>query len=74
MNTERQREIASLGGRAAHAKGTAHQFTSEEAAAAGRIGGLRSRSGPSQPRDRQGEQSGETEPGREATEFAQENH
>jgi general stress protein YciG len=45
MSPERQREIASQGGRAAHQKGTAHQFTSEEAAKAGRIGGLRSRSG-----------------------------
>lgn len=36
MNKDKQREIASKGGRAAHAKGTAHQFTSEEARAAGR--------------------------------------
>lgn len=35
-----QREIASKGGIAAHAKGTAHKFTSEEARAAGRKGGL----------------------------------
>ena len=45
MSPERQREIASQGGRAAHQNGTAHQVTSEEAARAGRIGGLRSRSG-----------------------------
>jgi general stress protein YciG len=31
MNQERQREIARKGGRAAHAKGTAHEFTSDEA-------------------------------------------
>jgi general stress protein YciG len=36
MNSERQREIASLGGRSAHASGHAHQFTSEEARAAGK--------------------------------------
>jgi hypothetical protein len=35
MNPEQQREIASLGGRAAHAAGTAHRFTSEEARKAG---------------------------------------
>lgn len=35
MDPQRQREIASLGGRAAHASGNAHQFTSEEARAAG---------------------------------------
>jgi hypothetical protein len=45
MDSERQREIASLGGKAAHAKGTAHKFTSEEARIAGRKGGLRSHSG-----------------------------
>lgn len=39
MDPQRQREIASKGGRAAHAKGTAHEFTSEEARNAGRKGG-----------------------------------
>ena len=39
MDPQRQREIASEGGRAAHEKGTAHEFTSEEARAAGRKGG-----------------------------------
>jgi general stress protein YciG len=39
MDRERQREIASKGGRAAHAKGTAHEFNSDEARAAGRKGG-----------------------------------
>jgi uncharacterized protein len=39
MDPQRQREIASQGGRAAHEKGTAHEFTSEEARAAGRKGG-----------------------------------
>ena len=42
MNREQQREIASRGGRAAHAKGTAHEWNTEEARAAGRKGGLRS--------------------------------
>lgn len=35
MDPQRQREIASEGGRAAHAAGTAHEFTSEEARRAG---------------------------------------
>ena len=39
MSPERQKEIASKGGRAAHDKGTAHEFTSEEARVAGRKGG-----------------------------------
>jgi general stress protein YciG len=39
MDPEKQREIARKGGRAAHEKGTAHEFTPEEAAAAGRKGG-----------------------------------
>jgi hypothetical protein len=36
MNPEQQRKIASQGGRAAHASGHAHEFTTEEASAAGR--------------------------------------
>lgn len=39
MDAQKQREIASKGGRAAHLKGTAHEFTSEEAREAGRKGG-----------------------------------
>ena len=39
MNPEKQREIASKGGRAAHQKGTAHEWTSDEARYAGRKGG-----------------------------------
>jgi general stress protein YciG len=39
MDAAKQREIASKGGKAAHQKGTAHQFTTEEARAAGRKGG-----------------------------------
>lgn len=45
MDRTKQREIASLGGKAAHAKGTAHEWTSEEARVAGRKGGQASRSG-----------------------------
>ena len=40
MSPEKQREIASKGGRAAHQKGTAHEFDSGEARAAGRKGGV----------------------------------
>jgi general stress protein YciG len=39
MDPAKQKEIASKGGRAAHAKGTAHEFTSDEARVAGRKGG-----------------------------------
>ncbi len=39
MSREKQREIASKGGHAAHAKGTAHEFSADEARAAGRKGG-----------------------------------
>ena len=40
MDLSRQREIASKGGKAAHASGSAHEFTVEEAREAGRKGGL----------------------------------
>jgi len=40
MDAAKQKEIASKGGRAAHAKGTAHEFDSSEARAAGRKGGM----------------------------------
>lgn len=39
MEQDLQRSIASKGGRAAHRKGTAHEFTSDEAKAAGQKGG-----------------------------------
>jgi general stress protein YciG len=45
MSPEKQREIASKGGRAAHAKGTAHEWSSGEARDAGRKGGMVSRGG-----------------------------
>lgn len=41
MSAEVQREIASKGGKAAHAKGSAHEFTLEEARLAGRKGGMK---------------------------------
>ena len=41
MDREKQREIARKGGKAAHEKGTAHEFTADEARAAGRKGGER---------------------------------
>ena len=40
MDPARQREIASKGGRAAHEKGTAHEWSSDEAREAGRKGGV----------------------------------
>jgi uncharacterized protein len=43
MSQERRREIAQLGGRAAHHSGRAHKWTSEEAREAGRKGGTISR-------------------------------
>jgi general stress protein YciG len=43
MDPAKRREIAKKGGHAAHQKGTAHEFTPEEARAAGRKGGERSR-------------------------------
>ena len=55
MSVDKQREIARKGGRAAHEKGTAHEWTADEARNAGRKGGQVSRGGrgrlivPSQP-------------------------
>ena len=51
----KQREIASKGGKAAHQKGTAHEWTSEEARDAGRKGGIASHR-----RRREQKDSGET--------------
>lgn len=53
MDRAKQREIASKGGKAAHQKGTAHEWTSEEARDAGRKGGIASH-------QRRREQAGET--------------
>jgi uncharacterized protein len=53
MDRTKQREIASKGGKAAHQKGTAHEWTSEEAREAGRKGGMASH------RRKQEQQSGD---------------
>lgn len=45
MASDKQRAIASKGGRMAHVKGTGHEWTSKEASAAGRLGGQASRGG-----------------------------
>lgn len=45
VSPERRRQIAAMGGKAAHARGTAHKWTREEAAVAGRKGGTISRRG-----------------------------
>lgn len=45
MSPEKQREIARKGGRAAHEKGTAHEWTPDEARKAGQKGGQISRGG-----------------------------
>jgi general stress protein YciG len=45
MDPEKQRQIASKGGKAAHQKGSAHEFNSQEARQAGRKGGQSSHSG-----------------------------
>jgi general stress protein YciG len=60
MSPEKQREIARKGGRAAHEKGTAHEWTPDEARAAGRKGGQISRGG-------RGRLAGESEEDESAT-------
>lgn len=62
MDRNKQREIASKGGKAAHQKGTAHEWTSEEAREAGRKGGMASHRRKQQ---QQPDQSGETSGGDE---------
>ncbi len=58
MDRAKQREIASKGGKAAHQKGTAHEWTSEEAREAGRKGGMASHQRRKQSQgDEQGEQA-----------------
>ena len=68
MDRERQRQISSQGGKAAHQKGTAHEFDSNEAREAGRKGGMVS-GGRRRARE-QAQQGGRpsTEPERESTE------
>ncbi len=57
MDPERQREIASKGGKAAHEKGTAHEWTPEEAKVFGEKGGKSShgKGSSEQQRDEQGQ-------------------
>ena len=57
MDRAKQREIASKGGKAAHQKGTAHEWTSEEAREAGRKGGMASHRRRRQMMDTPGETS-----------------
>lgn len=57
MDPEKQRELARRGGKAAHAKGTAHEWNSEEARRAGRIGGIVSRGGRGRVLDQQQEEA-----------------
>ena len=63
MDRSKQREIASKGGKAAHQKGTAHEWTSEEAREAGRKGGMASHR-----RKQQQQQGGESGGGEMANE------
>jgi uncharacterized protein len=62
MDRNKQREIASKGGKAAHQKGTAHEWTSEEAREAGRKGGMASHR-----RKQQQQQPGEESPNNSET-------
>ena len=60
MDRAKQREIASKGGKAAHQKGTAHEWTSEEAREAGRKGGMASHRRRKEMGDVQGESETES--------------
>ena len=60
MDRNKQREIASKGGKAAHQKRTAHEWTSEEARAAGRKGGVASHLRKLQLQEREAAQVSET--------------
>ena len=59
MDRSKQREIASKGGKAAHQKGTAHEWTSEEAREAGRKGGMASHRRKQQTEEASGAQNDE---------------
>jgi uncharacterized protein len=61
MDPQRQREIASEGGRAAHRQGVAHEWSSEEAREAGRKGGQNSRGGGRSRRTESNNMSNESE-------------
>ena len=62
MERSKQREIASKGGKAAHNKGTAHEWTSEEAREAGRKGGMASHRRKQQQESPDDNKPGEVEP------------
>ena len=62
MERAKQREIASKGGKAAHQKGTAHEWTSEEAREAGRKGGMASHRRKQQQQGEVGGAANATEP------------
>jgi general stress protein YciG len=68
MDRAKQREIASKGGKAAHQKGTAHEWTSEEAREAGRKGGMASHRRRKQMMDGQGGPEAESSQEPESTE------
>ena len=51
MDPEKQRSIASKGGKAAHEKGHAHEWTVDEAREAGRKGGAASHRQPDRPQE-----------------------
>lgn len=63
MDRAKQREIASKGGKAAHQKGTAHEWTSEEARDAGRKGGIASHQRRREQTGGTAATEGDTEPG-----------
>jgi len=65
MDPERQRQISSQGGKAAHQKGTAHEFDSNEAREAGRKGGMVSGGRRRAREQAQGRHSREAEPSSE---------
>ena len=52
MDPEKQRLIASKGGKAAHQKGTAHEWTKDEAREAGKKGAIATHPRPAQERNR----------------------
>jgi general stress protein YciG len=62
MDRAKQREIASKGGKAAHQKGTAHEWTSEEARDAGRKGGIASHQRRREQMGGSSDDTGQTEP------------
>jgi general stress protein YciG len=72
MDPEKQREIASKGGKAAHEKGTAHEFTHEEAVEAGRKGGEARSSNSSQGSSESGSSGGRQNSGQFNSESARE--